>query len=127
MGACSGCSGCSGSCGKSGCRGCGGAMELSEGEIFFLQLLGQYSFLPVARRREDMIPYYLEDTRCTPEEYSLIIQCLEKRGLVDLDYRTPLAGADMSAYEAYPVHGSVALTEKGWDILELIELQGYEV
>lgn len=126
MGACSGCSGCSGSCGKSGCRGCGGVMELSEGEIIFLQMLGQYSFLPVARRREDMIPYYLEDTRYTPEEYSLIIQCLEKRGLVDLDYRAPLSGADMSAYADYPVHGSAALTEKGWDILELIELQGYE-
>ena len=91
-----------------------------------LQSLGQYSFLPVARRADDMTPVYLEETDCTKEEYSLILQCLEKKGLISIDYRQPLAGADMSAYTGLPVHGSMALTAKGQTVLEMIEVQGLQ-
>ena len=80
------CNGCSGSCGTcGGCGGCGGgnALELSEGEILMLKTLSQIPFLPVARKMGGDIPVYLEDDRYTQEEYSLILQCLEKRGLID--------------------------------------------
>lgn len=117
MGDCKTCSG--------GCDGCGGCKELvlSKGEIELLQALGQYSFLPVARRADDMTPVYREEDRYSQEEYSLIIQCLEKRQLIFIDY-VPLPGADMEAYQGYPVHGSMGLTQRGQEVLDLIELQG---
>lgn len=118
-----GCNNCSKNC--SGCSGCSAALELTEGEVSMLKVLGQYSFLPVARRAEDMIPVYLEQQEYTKEEYSLILQCLEKKNLIDLDYSAPLSGADMGAYKGYPVHGSMALTQRGQNVLELLELQGF--
>ena len=121
----SGCGNCSGSCGGcSGCTGCGGAMELSRGEIDMLLTLGQIPFLPVARKMGDDTPVYLEDDCCTPEEYSLILQCLEKRGLISIDYTQPLKGFDDRAYAAYPIRGSFALTGRGQRVLELLEWQG---
>ena len=122
----SGCNGCGGSCGT--CGGCGGgnALELSEGEIWMLKNLSQIPFLPVARRMDDDVPVYLEDDRYTREEYTLILQCLEKRGLIDIDYWAPLKGFDMSAYRAYPVRGSFALTARGQVAAELLEYLGVE-
>ena len=121
----SGCGNCSGSCGGcSGCTGCGGAMELSRGEVDMILTLGQIPFLPVARKMGEDIPVYLEDDRYTPEEYSLILQCLEKRGLISVDYAQPLKGFDDSAYGAYPIRGSFGLTQRGQRVLELLEWQG---
>ena len=116
------CGKCNGNCAS--CSGCAGTLELTQWELQLLQSLGQYSFLPVARRADDMVPVYLEDTEHTKEEYSLILQCLEKKGLVSIDYDAPLSGADMSAYRGYPVHGSMALTGRGYEVLELLETQG---
>lgn len=116
----SGCGNCCGNCG-----GCG-ELILSEGEISLLLQLAQIPFLPVARRADSMDPMYLEDPSLTPEEASLILQCLEKRGLISLDYDRPLKGWNYSAYAAYPLHGSFALTSKGQQILDLLELQGLQ-
>ena len=91
-----------------------------------LRTLGQIPFLPVARRADDMNPVYLEEDLYSREEYSLILQCLEKKGLISLDYDKPLAGASMEAYRGYPVHGSMALTQRGQKVLELLELQGMQ-
>ena len=97
---------------------------MTEAEVNMLTTLGQFPFLPVARKAADMIPVYLEDTACTQEEYSLILQCLEKKALISIDYDAPLPGADMSAYKGYPVHGSFALTQRGQQVLEMLEIQG---
>ena len=87
----SGCGNCSGNCGGcSGCTGCGGTMELSRGEVDMLLTLGQIPFLPVARKMGEDVPVYLEDDRYPAEEYGLILQCLEKRGLISIDYTQPL-------------------------------------
>ena len=91
-----------------------------------LRTLGQIPFLPVARRADDMVPVYLEEDRYSREEYSLILQCLEKKALISLDYDKPLTGASMEAYRGYPVHGSMALTQRGQKVLELLELQGIQ-
>ena len=96
------CKGCTGGCCES-CGGCGGTLELSQGEMDLLQTLGQYSFLPVARKADDMLPVYRE-----------------------ADDYTPLPGADMAAYAGYPVHGSMGLTKRGQDVLDLLEKQGVE-
>ena len=121
------CGNCSGNCGGcSGCSGCGGALELSVGEIELLQTLSQIPFLPVARKMGDEMPVYLEETKRTVEEYSLILLCLEKRGLISLDYDKPLKGFNDEAYGSYPIRGSFALTARGQRVLELLEWQGVE-
>ena len=123
------CNGCGGSCGTCGsCGGCGGgnALELSEGEIKMLKTLSQIPFLPVARKMGDDIPVYLEEGEYTQEEYTLILQCLEKRGLIDIDYSAPLKGFDTSAYAAYPIRGSFGLTARGLVAAELLEYLGVE-
>ena len=66
------CKSCNGGCCES-CGGCKGDILLSEGEIALLQALGQFSFLPVARKAGDMTPVYREETDYTEEEYSLFI------------------------------------------------------
>lgn len=118
----SGCNGCCGSCGS--CGHTSGCMELTLGEIEMLHTLAQIPFLPVARKMGEDVPVYLEETDKTREEYSLILQCLEKRGLISIDYTVPLKGFAASAYEDYPIRGSFALTARGQQVVELLELQG---
>ena len=115
--------GCGGNCGA--CSGCARELVLTEKEIDFLNILGQYAFLPVARTMGDITPVYLEDG--DREEMSLLLQCLEKKGLISLDYDKPLAGFDETAYAAYPIRGSMALTERGQKVLEMIEYQGIQI
>lgn len=118
----SGCGNCSGNC--ESCGGCSGALVLNEGELRMLQSLAQVPFLPVARRADDFVPVYLEETDYTVEEYSLILQCLEKKQLIAIDYTAPLKGSDLSAYTAYPVRGSFALTARGQQVLDILYIQG---
>ncbi len=116
------CHSCGGNCG--GCSGCAGSLTLTEGELSLLQTLAQLAFLPVARRADTMTPIYLEDSQYTIEEYSMILQHLEAKSLISIDYSAPLGGACMDAYKDYPVHGSIALTQRGQDVIALIETQG---
>ena len=116
------CKHCSGNCGS--CSGCANVLELTQGEMEILLSLGQYAFLPIARRADDMVPVYLEEDRYTREEYSLILQVLEQKGLVSLDYDRPLRHADLGAYAAYPVKGSMALTARGQTVVEMLEIEG---
>ena len=111
---------CSGNCGF--CSGCAKELVLTEQEVAFLNTLAQYAFLPVARTMGDLTPVYLEEG--DREEMSLLLQVLEKKGLVSLDFDKPLRGFDDSAYAAYPIRGSMALTERGQKVLELLEYQG---
>ena len=115
---------CNGNCAS--CSGCAGVLELTEGEIQMLGSLGQFAFLPVARRADDMVPVYLEDSLRTKEEYSLILQCLQQKNLISIDYDKPMAGADMSAYKGFPVHGSMALTQRGQTVVEMLDRQGIQ-
>ena len=111
---------CSGNC--AACSGCARELVLTQQEITFLQELGQIPFLPVARKMGDLTPVYLEEG--SMEDMSLLLQCLEKKGLISLDFDKPLRGFSMEAYAAYPIHGSMALTERGQKVLEMIEYQG---
>ena len=116
---------CSGNCGScGGCGGCARELTLNEGELQVLDLFSEIPFLPVARKMGDLTPVYLEDDKFTREEYSLILQCLEKKGLISLDYDKPLKNFDDSAYAAYPIRGSMALTERGQLVVEMIQTQG---
>ena len=113
---------CGSCCGK--CGGCGSAMVLALEEIDMLRLLGQIPFLPVARRADSLTPVYLEEGELSPEEYSRVLQCLEKRGLISLDYDQPIKSAYSPAYDSYPIKGSIALTAGGQQVLEILDIQG---
>ena len=110
---------CNGNCAS--CSGCARELVLTQKEIEFLNTLGQIPFLPVARKMGDLTPVYLEEG--DQEEMSLLLQCLEKKGLISLDFDKPLRGFDETAYAAYPIRGSIALTERGQKTLELMEYQ----
>lgn len=114
---------CCGNCGS--CSGCARELELTKREMEFLSLLGQVAFLPVARKMGDLTPVYLEDGPEMQEENALLLQCLEKKRLISLDYDRPLKGSCMDAYAAFPIQGSLALTQRGQTVLELLEYQGY--
>ena len=113
--------GCNGNCGA--CGGCARELVLSRREMDFLGALAQVAFLPVARTMGDLTPVYLEEG--DREEMSLLLQVLEKKGLISLDYDKPLKGFDDAAYAAYPIRGSMALTERGQKVVELLEYQGF--
>jgi len=109
----------------SGCEGCGGcerALVLTHQELALLRRFAQIPFLPVARKAGDTEPVYLEDA--DPAQSALVIACLEKKGLIDIDYHQPLCGFDYSAYGDFPLHGSMALTARGQEVLDAVELQG---
>lgn len=113
---------CNGNCGS--CAGCARELVLTQQEIVFLEKLGQVAFLPVARTLGDLTPIYLEDGN--REEMSLLLQCLEKKGLISLDFDKPLKSFDHSAYAPYPILGSMALTQRGQNVLEMMEYQGIQ-
>ena len=116
-----------GSCGScNGCSGCAKQLVLTPDEVDMLLTFGQTPFLPVARKASDTTPVYLEETQKTPEEYSLILACLEKKGLIDMDYHRKLSGFDYQAYAKYPLQGSMALTARGLSVLESLDLWGIE-
>lgn len=118
--------GCGGNCGAccGSCGGCARELVITEKELDFLRELGQVAFLPVARSMGDLTPVFLEAGEENREEYSLLLQCLEKKGLLSLDFDKPLRGFDDRAYAAWPIRGSMALTERGQRVLELLEYQG---
>lgn len=115
-----GCGNCGGDC--SHCTGCGAAYVLTEAELDFLRLLGQVAFLPVARRADDLTPIYCGEAQYSPADHSAILQCLEKRNLIDIDFFAPLKG--FQGYGDYPLKGSVGLTLQGQQILDMLEIQG---
>lgn len=110
---------CNGNCAS--CTGCGRELELTRGELKVLMQLGEMAFLPVARTMGELTPVYPENTT---EEFSLLLQCLEKKGLVSLDYHLGLKGYSHPDYDRFPIRGSMALTERGQKVLELVEYQG---
>ena len=112
--------------GVSGCSGCANELTLTEYEIEMLKRFAEIPFWPVARRADSMTPVFLEDTRHSTEEYGRILECMEKKGLISLDYDKPIANYHNPAYDSYPVQGSMALTARGIRVLELMDLQGVQ-
>ena len=107
-----------------GCVSCARELTLTEGELEMLRKLSQIPFLPIARKVDDASPIYLEDTDRSTEEYSLILQLLEKKNLISLDFDRPLK--NYTPAPGYPIHGSFALTARGQSVLDLLDLQGIQ-
>lgn len=107
----------------SSCSGCAGDLTLTEGELAVLRSLAQIPFLPVYRETGGEMPVYLEESEYPVETYGLILQCLEKKRLITLDYDKPLKNGPSADY---PVQGSMALTARGLAVVELLERQGID-
>ena len=80
--------------------------------------------MPVGRKREDMVPIFLEDGEKQQDLNSLVLQCLEKKNLVSLDYDQPLKGFREPWYLRCPIRGSVALTNRGQQEVDVLDYQG---
>ena len=117
------CKNCGGGCGG-GCGGCAKVLELTQGEIDILQELAVYAFLPVARKADDMTPFYPEGTAHSLEDYSAILMHLERKGLICMDYGAPIGNYPVELYGAWPVHGSMALTQRGQEVVESLSITG---
>ena len=115
---CSDCGGCT-SCGS--CGGCGRSLALTEPELRLLRLFSQLPFLPAARKASDEVPVFLEEG--DPAENSAALACLEKKGLIDIDYHCPLKGFDYTPWPRH-LHGSAALTARGQEVLDTLSIQG---
>lgn len=118
----SGCDHCCGSCEV--CGKCAGSIVLNAGELNMLEKLRQIPFLPVARSASSLDPIYLEDSDCSVEEYTMILRSLDKKGLISIDFDQPLTHFAGQAYAAYPIRGSFALTARGQEVLDVLEVQG---
>ncbi len=116
MGNCNQCCGHCGSC-------TGGALELTLPELKVLQTLGQLPFLPVVAGSNGS-PLCLEDTGLSQQDSSKALQCLEKKQLITIDLHTPLKGFHSRLYDTAPQKGSMALTQRGLQVLELLDIQG---
>lgn len=119
---CASCGGCRGNCG--GCGGCGSSLLLTPGEIALLKVLEQVPFLPVARRADSEEGVCMEKEVEKIENISATLALLEKKALIDLDYRAELKGFDYAAYAPYSCRGTMALTARGQQVLELMDIQG---
>lgn len=107
----------------SSCGRCSNSLSLTEGELWILEALSQIPFLPIYRKNDDATPIYLEDDRLSTEEYSLVLQHLEVKRLITLDFDKPLKNATPASY---PIQGSMALTARGQSVIDLLELQGIQ-
>lgn len=105
------------------CRG-GCGLLLTEAELALLRRFGEIPFLPAAAELDMKTPVYLEDRERPREEYAAAILGLAGKGLIRLDYGVPLEGFDYASYQDCPLHGSMALTGRGQDVLEQIEILG---
>ncbi len=112
-----------GNCENCGCESCGGCLELTAGEIRLLEELGQFAFLPVGRRADDLTPIYPEDGEA---DSSILLQLLERKALISIDYDQPLKACSADWYLACPVRGSVALTLRGQQVLDQLQTQGIQ-
>lgn len=107
---------CNGNC--AACGGCARELVLGPRELEILFALGQIPFMSVGRQADREMPVDPEEPT---EEKSLLLQLLEKKGLISLDYDLPIKGAD---YGGLALRGSYALTARGQQVLDLAQYQG---
>ena len=112
------CNNCSGNCGN--CTGCGSSLVMNREEISLLESFSDLPFQPILRNPSQEQPVSPEDPS---ETRSQVLACLEKKGLIDIDFHCPLKGFDYTPWPRF-LHGSAALTARGQDVLDALAIQG---
>ncbi len=102
------------------CCGCGNTVYLTEKECRILSLFAEFSFLAVGLKKEGAFPMLLSEKDDGGKELFM----LKMKGLVDIDYDQPLVGFDYAPFSTFARLGSAALTEKGMDVLDAIDVVG---
>ena len=117
--------GCGSCCHRCGSCGQQDSLYLTPSELEILQQLAVTPFLPAGFSNRGKHPICLE---CSGdrEAVSDTLLALRQKRLLSLDPEIPLQGFDYSAYGDLPLHGSLALTALGQQVLELLEIQGAE-
>lgn len=108
---------CGGSCSPGGCP-----VRLTEEEVAFLSRFREAPFLPLSRSLDGENPIYIDGGKTESE----LLTWLRLKGLVSLDYDIPLTNYDYAEYARYRVRGSMALTARGQDVLDSLDIQGAE-
>ena len=125
---CGGCSGCS-SGEHHGCGACcSGEVLLCNEEVAILSALAQLAFLPIACREAQSPPSYLSVTDnfgLSPELFSQVIASLSFKGFISVDPDIPLSNVDYWIHhpEVGMHFGSIALTSRGQELLDFLELE----
>ena len=107
------------SCVNKSCGGCR-SLALTPEELSFLQLFREEPFLPLSRSEDGEKPVYLGGGEVVSDTLSWLML----KGLITLDYDSPISNFDYVGYEKYPVRGSMALTQRGQEALDYIDVQG---
>ena len=117
-----GCGSCCHHCGSCGQQD---SLYLTPSELEILQQLAVTPFLPAGFNSRGKHPICLD---CPGERESVsdTLLTLRQKRLISLDPEIPLQDFDYSAYGACPLHGSLALTALGQQVVELLEVQGAE-
>lgn len=116
---CAGCGGCT-QCG--GCSGCG-SIALTQSQLDVLARFAVMPFYPAGYMLPDDAPVCLDF--CTPEEMQALQSLIAQR-LISSDPYETVAGADLSGYRSFQLHGSVALTRRGQQVIEQLDMQGLD-
>ena len=121
---CSACGGCGQGGGCNGCGGCGhgGVLTLTHVQLNVLARFAVMPFYPAGYQ----LPH--DDPTCldfSMEEQDAL-RALVAMGLLSSDPFEPISGADLSAYAGFRLHGSVALTKRGQQVVELMDVQGID-
>ena len=104
------------------CPGCG-ELLLTRDELAVLKRFASVPFLPLAGGAGLPVCLELEGDRT---RIAAVLRNLESKGLITLDYHLPLSNFDYSAYTAWLLRGSMALTAAGQDALEALDIRGIE-
>lgn len=117
--------GCGSCCHRCGSCGQQDSLYLTPSELEILQQLAVTPLLPAGFSNRGKRPICLE---CSGdrEAVSDTLLALRQKRLLSLDPEIPLQGFDYSAYGDLPLHGSLALTALGQQVVELLEIQGAE-
>lgn len=113
-------------CASGGCPSCaqgGCPIRLTQAELDFLVKFAELPFLPLSRSLDGEHPLYLEPG-LDPRETTETLEWLHLKGLISLDYDLPLTNFAYTGYEKTPVRGSMALTLRGQEVLDSLEIQG---
>lgn len=96
-------------------------MPLSPLEKDLLCQLAVTPFLPVAS--DGSFPVCRELEMPSPQAGHLLLK-LQQRGLIRIDMDVPLEGFSYEGYDGYSLRGSMALTARGQEVLDDMEILG---
>ena len=96
---------------------------MTEAELDLLTRFGENPFQPLGRTSgsEEPVPV-MDGVKIDPA----VLMGLKLKGLITLDYDTPIRGFDYAAYADCDEHGSMALTLRGQEALDALEILGIE-